>query len=375
MSNGNDVKKKQSKAPQMPEFEESSIVMLPVENIIPYSKNPRKNDDTIPVLMDSIAKFGFNVPIIIDRNNVVVAGHARLISAKRLKIGQVPCIRVNDLTPQQVKAFRLADNKVGEEAKWNEKLLKLEFDKVKDFDFKPFGFEPITVKGLDGGKEGALKDDFILPPFSVINGKAPECAALDVKWSALISPIPVEYPAHLFNVLCRWFTPLDGRVLDPLFKSQTKETICKVMGYEHLTEPPKDGSAIDLLYLDLLKGTFEGQSIPDDVKDVIRDAVNCLGNNRFVVAIVQERRDEHGCLSTIGSELETLLEDCGVGYYNEIIYKTKNLQDVEDNRERFINNRITPPRHMTVMVFYKGIVKGIRADFAAVVNTPDEGVM
>lgn len=376
MMNRNSEKKNKSKAPLMPTFEESSIIMLPVKNIIPYSKNPRNYDDTIPVLMDSISKFGFNVPIIVDKDNFVVAGHARLTAAKRLNMQELPCIRINDLTPQQIKAFRLADNKVGEAAKWNEKLLKLEFDKVKDFDFKPFGFEEIRVKGLDGGKEGALKDDFILPPFSVINGKSPEAAALDVKWGAFLKPYPVEYPAHLFNVLCRWFSPLDGVILDPFLKLDTKRYMCGYMGYKYMIDPPTDGSKVDMVYLDLLKGAVPGMSLEPVVVERIKNSVKCLNDNRFVVALVQERRSEsHGFLSTIGSELESLMDDLEFGYYNEIIYKTKNLNDIDENRERFSKNRITPSRHMTVMIFYKGVIKSIRANFSAVVNVPDEGVI
>lgn len=86
------------------------IVNRKVKELIPYEKNPRKNDEAVKYVKASIEQFGFKVPIVIDANNIIVAGHTRLKAAKELGMKEVPCIVADDLTPEQVRAFRLADN-------------------------------------------------------------------------------------------------------------------------------------------------------------------------------------------------------------------------------------------------------------------------
>lgn len=91
-----------------------NIVEMNVSDLVPYGNNPRKNDDAVDKVALSISAFGFKVPIVIDRNNVIVTGHTRLKAAKKLGFKTVPCILADDLTDEQIKAFRLADNKVAE---------------------------------------------------------------------------------------------------------------------------------------------------------------------------------------------------------------------------------------------------------------------
>ena len=88
------------------------IVSRSIDSIKPYEKNPRKNDDAVKYVAQSIKQFGFKVPIVIDSDGIIVAGHTRYKAAKKLKMDEVPCIVADDLTEEQVKAFRLADNKV-----------------------------------------------------------------------------------------------------------------------------------------------------------------------------------------------------------------------------------------------------------------------
>ena len=114
---------------------------MKVADIIPYDKNPRNNDNAVQYVAESIKEFGFKVPIVIDKDNVIVAGHTRLKAAKKLKIKEVPCIVADDLTDEQIKAFRLADNKVSEQAEWDFDLLAGELDDLFDFDMTVFGFE------------------------------------------------------------------------------------------------------------------------------------------------------------------------------------------------------------------------------------------
>lgn len=112
-----------------------------IKDIKPYGKNPRKNDDAVPYVAESIKQFGFKVPIVIDKNNVIVAGHTRYKAAKKLGFKSVPCIIADDLTDEQIKAFRLADNKVSEKAEWDLDLLDSEIEGIFDIDMTDFGFE------------------------------------------------------------------------------------------------------------------------------------------------------------------------------------------------------------------------------------------
>lgn len=113
---------------------------IPIDNLIPYEKNPRRNDKAVQYVAKSIEVFGFKVPLVIDKNNVVVCGHTRLKAAKKLGIEQVPCIIADDLSKEQIKAFRLADNKVSEQAEWEWDLLDDEISGILDLDMGEFGF-------------------------------------------------------------------------------------------------------------------------------------------------------------------------------------------------------------------------------------------
>ena len=116
-----------------------NIINIELKKIKQYENNPRKNDEAVGPVAESIKEFGFKSPIIVDKNNVIVAGHTRYKAAKRLKLKEVPCIVADDLTEEQIKAFRLADNKVGEIAEWDFDLLNMELESIS-FDMSSFGF-------------------------------------------------------------------------------------------------------------------------------------------------------------------------------------------------------------------------------------------
>lgn len=116
-----------------------------LEDLREYENNPRNNDGAVQAVADSIKQFGFKVPIVIDSDNIIVAGHTRLKAARLLGLETVPCIIAADLTPEQVKAFRLADNKTGELAEWDLPALEIELAELSemslDFDMSDFGFD------------------------------------------------------------------------------------------------------------------------------------------------------------------------------------------------------------------------------------------
>ena len=130
------------------------IIDKAIDSLTPYERNPRKNDKAVESVANSIREFGFKVPIVIDADCVVIAGHTRLKAAKKLGLETVPCVVADDLTDEQIKAFRLADNKVSEAAEWDDKLLKSELDDILNIDMSDFGFDIPEIEVPDTGYYG-----------------------------------------------------------------------------------------------------------------------------------------------------------------------------------------------------------------------------
>ena len=116
------------------------IVMRKIGELKPYENNPRHNDMAVDAVAASIQQFGFKNPVIIDKDGVIVAGHTRYKAAKKLGITDIPCISADDLSDEQIKAFRLADNKTAELAEWDEDLLGKEMQGIINIDMSQFGF-------------------------------------------------------------------------------------------------------------------------------------------------------------------------------------------------------------------------------------------
>lgn len=121
-----------------------------LNDITPYPFNPRDNEKAIPAVAESIRAFGFLVPCVIDHNNVLVAGHTRTEAAKLLGMQEVPCIRADHLTQEQINAFRLIDNKVSEAASWDHDLLSGEISKLSEInlDWTKFGWNQEEIDCL-----------------------------------------------------------------------------------------------------------------------------------------------------------------------------------------------------------------------------------
>lgn len=136
-----------------------NIKKLKVKDLIPYEKNPRKNEEAVNLVANSIKEFGFKVPIIIDKDNIVVAGHTRLKALKKLGIDEVDCVVADDLTDEQIKALRLADNKVSEKAEWDFNLLDEELKDILKLDMSQFGFNFLPDEQEKEQEEEELFDD------------------------------------------------------------------------------------------------------------------------------------------------------------------------------------------------------------------------
>ena len=117
------------------------IIQKRLDELKPYEKNPRRNAEAVEFVANSIKEFGFKVPIVVDKNNVIVAGHTRYLASKDLGLETVPCIVADDLTDKQIKAFRIADNKTADKALWDFNLLGDELKGLlDDFNMVDFGF-------------------------------------------------------------------------------------------------------------------------------------------------------------------------------------------------------------------------------------------
>lgn len=132
-----------------------NIINIKLSDLKPYERNPRNNKEAVDYVANSIREFGFKNPIIVDKNNVIVAGHTRYLACKKLGIKEVPCVIADDLTDEQIKAFRLADNKVAEIATWDLDLLDEELNDLLNFDMSDFGFDVCLEE-----PEEAQEDEF-----------------------------------------------------------------------------------------------------------------------------------------------------------------------------------------------------------------------
>ena len=142
-----------------------NVKTIPMADIHPYTNNPRKNDEAVAGVAASIKRFGFLIPMVIDRNNEIICGHTRYKAAKQLGLAEVPCVIADELTEDEIRAFRLADNKVSEKATWDMDLLPVELAGIM-LPMEDFGFESISP---DEFGENFVLDEGEKKPFQQIS--------------------------------------------------------------------------------------------------------------------------------------------------------------------------------------------------------------
>lgn len=152
----------------MNEINKIHIEYVKVDDLIPYANNPRNNDDAVEYVARSIEKVGFKVPMVIDKDNVIITGHTRLKAARMLGYEEVPCIRADDLSEEEIKLFRIADNRVSEFATWDYDKLDLELEDLAEMnvdlgdlglDFTSFLDEPVNDDMEDNPEDMDYKDE------------------------------------------------------------------------------------------------------------------------------------------------------------------------------------------------------------------------
>lgn len=132
------------------------VQSMKIDEVKPYPNNPRNNDDGVEAVANSIKEFGWQQPIVVDKDNVIIVGHTRYKAAKKLGMDKVPVVVASNLSPEQVKAYRLADNKTGELTDWDMNLLDDELGDIADIDMSDFGFD-LDIPEDD---EEVQEDDF-----------------------------------------------------------------------------------------------------------------------------------------------------------------------------------------------------------------------
>lgn len=140
------------------------IEKIAIDKIIPYARNPRKNEAAVAKVAASLKEFGWKQAIVVDSEMVIIAGHTRLLAAKQLGMTEAPILVADDLTAAQVKAYRLADNRTHEESEWDKSALAIELGELGDLDYdlRYTGFDPEEIKGLKAlaeAVENGLKDE------------------------------------------------------------------------------------------------------------------------------------------------------------------------------------------------------------------------
>ena len=154
------------------------IQLIHTIKIIPYARNPRRNEKAVDKVAASIKEFGFRQPIVVDPEMVVIAGHTRLEAAQKLGLEEVPVHVAEGLTDQQIKAYRIADNRVSQEAEWDLDLLSLELKDLEGFDLSLTGFESDEINnalGIVKFEPASLEDQGQLDKLEPFWVSCPEC--------------------------------------------------------------------------------------------------------------------------------------------------------------------------------------------------------
>jgi len=136
------------------------IKLQDIGSVQPYEQNPRINDSVVDAVAASLREFGFRQPVVVDAENVIIVGHARYKAAVKMGLPKIPVHVATDLTPEQVVAYRLADNKTGELSEWDFALLEAELEKIADIDMEMFGFGDFESEGGGPPEETAIKSVF-----------------------------------------------------------------------------------------------------------------------------------------------------------------------------------------------------------------------
>lgn len=436
-----------------------------INSLIPYAMNSRTHsEEQVLQIAGSIREFGFLVPVLVDSNGGVIAGHGRIMAARKLGLTQLPVVVADGLTEAQKKAYVIADNQLAANAGWDDELLKLELSDLLDsgFDIDLTGFsqaeidEIFTVDDVLPGesKAGNLTEKFLVPPFSVLNAREGWWQDRKKNWIALgiqsesgredellfskstqsgaiygkknvyeakigrVVSWDEFFQAHpdlqtlpttsIFDpVMCelayRWFSPEGGTVIDPFAGGSVRGVVAAKLGRQYLgcdlrseqveanrqqwAQIDTDGGAAphwhcgdsrdihqhfkgaqaDFLfscppYADLEVYSDDPADIstlnyPEFViayRQIIKNALSLLKEDRFACFVVGEVRDAKGIYRNFVSDTVLAFCDAGAAYYNEAILVTQAGSLPVRAGKMFSASRKLGKTHQNVLVFVKG---------------------
>lgn len=239
----------------------------PLDRVTPYENNPRDNDDAVDATANSIKEFGWQQPIVVDKDGVIIVGHTRLKAAKQLGLDQVPVVVADNLSEEQAKAYRLADNKTGELADWDEDMLSDELADIDQLDMSNFGFDVDSIDlGQSDGGEGesehyTLAEKYIVNPFSVLDARMGDWQDRKRAWLSLgiesekgrddnlsgasertdymngtnthVAPATSVFDPVLCELMYKWFNIEGGSILDPFAGGSVRGIVASKLGYDY----------------------------------------------------------------------------------------------------------------------------------------------
>ena len=248
-----------------------------IKELIPYCNNSRTHsDDQVLQIASSIKEFGFTNPVLIDGQGGIIAGHGRIMAAQKLKMDEVPTITLSDLSEAQKKAYIIADNKLALNSGWDDELLKIELEQLKelDFDLGLIGFsddelallmldEDDPVSSDDKPSNGSLADRFLIPPFSVLNAREGWWQNRKKAWiglgirseqgrdtisnasgatfkgsnsakSAILTDQNSIFDPTLCELAYSWFCPQGGTILDPFAGGSVRGIVASKLGRQYI---------------------------------------------------------------------------------------------------------------------------------------------
>lgn len=238
------------------------IEEIAVKDLKPYENNARKHQETdVAAIVASIKEFGFKDPIgVWSDDNIVVEGHGRLVAAKKLGMKSVPCVRLDDLTDEQRRAYALAHNKTAELSVWDDDILDIELDNILDIDMSDFGFDLSDGNNYDSDSvdHGSLADKFIVPPFSVLDTKQGYWQDRKKQWLEFGIKSEVGRDARAFTtekiaesygrssksgvsifdpvlteIMYKWFCPSGGAIYDCFAGGSVRGIVADKLGYKY----------------------------------------------------------------------------------------------------------------------------------------------
>ncbi len=411
-----------------------AVIYKPIGDLIPYARNSRTHSDAqVAQIAASIKEFGFTNPVLIDEDGGIIAGHGRVLAARKLSMDEVPTIALEGLTKTQRKAYVIADNKLALNAGWDDELLKVEIEELdgEGFDISLLGFDDefLDDEGETQGEgtgNGSLAGRFLVPPFSVLNAREGWWQDRKRAWIALgikseegrnapaggspdmLARQNGESGTSVFDpVLCelayRWFSPLNGTVLDPFAGGSVRGIVAakvgrmyvggelraeqveanrqqaaEIVGDDELVpvwhcgdsqnlDNSCKGVKADLVfscppYADLEVYSDDPADLSNmdyadflaAYREIIARACSLLKNDRFAVFVVGDVRDKKGNYRNFVGDTVEAFRAAGLEFYNEAILVTPCGSVALRAGRTFSASRKVGKTHQNVLVFVKG---------------------